>query len=83
MSQMKGKRMVDRRVFLIVLDSYGIGELPDAADFGDMGCNTLRSITASKEYAYVVLRVDDNEKCNACLIKNNVKILTPEDIAAV
>ena len=42
--------MVDRRVFLIVLDSYGIGELPDAATFGDAGCNTLRSIVASKEY---------------------------------
>ena len=42
--------MVDRRVFLIVLDSYGIGELPDAAAFGDAGCNTLRSITSSKEY---------------------------------
>lgn len=42
--------MVDRRVFLIVLDSYGIGELPDAAEFGDEGCNTLRSITSSKEY---------------------------------
>ena len=42
--------MVDRRVFLIVLDSYGIGELPDATDFGDEGSNTLRSITASKEY---------------------------------
>ena len=40
-------------------------------------------ITASKEYAYVVLRVDDNEKCNACLAKNNVRILNPEDIAAV
>ncbi len=42
--------MVDKRVFLIVLDSYGIGELPDAAAFGDAGCNTLRSITSSKEY---------------------------------
>lgn len=42
--------MVDRRVFLIVLDSYGIGELPDAADFGDEGSNTLRSIVKSKEY---------------------------------
>ena len=32
-SKMKGRQtMVDRRVFLIVLDSYGIGELPDAAD---------------------------------------------------
>lgn len=42
--------MVDRRVFLIVLDSYGIGELPDAADFGDVGSNTLRTITKSSEY---------------------------------
>lgn len=42
--------MADRRVFLIVLDSYGIGELPDAAEFGDEGSNTLRSITKSKEY---------------------------------
>ena len=42
--------MVDRRIFLIVLDSYGIGELPDAADFGDKGSNTLRSITKSAEY---------------------------------
>jgi len=31
------------RVFLIVLDSVGIGALPDAAAYGDAGCNTLRS----------------------------------------
>ncbi len=31
------------RVFLIVLDSFGVGEMPDAADFGDAGSNTLRS----------------------------------------
>ena len=51
MKTVKGENMVDRRVFLIVLDSYGIGELPDAAEFGDAGCNTLRSIVSSKEYA--------------------------------
>ena len=33
-----------RRVFLVVLDSYGIGYEPDAADFGDVGSNTLASI---------------------------------------
>ncbi len=33
-----------KRVFLIVLDSLGIGEAPDAADFGDKGANTLKSI---------------------------------------
>mgnify|MGYP004594849823 CR=1 FL=1 len=31
------------RVFLIVLDSVGIGEAPDAADYGDEGSNTLKA----------------------------------------
>ena len=33
-----------KRVFLIVLDSMGIGEMPDAARFGDEGSNTLGAI---------------------------------------
>ena len=33
-----------KRVFLIVLDSVGIGELPDAAKFGDEGSNTVGAI---------------------------------------
>ena len=36
-----------KRVFLIVLDSCGCGEMPDSADFGDAGSNTLRACTAS------------------------------------
>lgn len=32
-----------KRVFLIVLDSVGIGEEPDAADYGDVGSHTLRA----------------------------------------
>ncbi len=32
-----------KRVFLIVLDSCGIGELPDAAKYGDEGSNTLKA----------------------------------------
>ncbi|MBQ8737928.1 MAG: phosphopentomutase [Clostridia bacterium] len=36
-----------RRVFLVVLDSFGIGALPDASDFGDAGANTLSSIAKS------------------------------------
>ena len=31
------------RVFLIVLDSVGIGELPDADKYGDVGSNTLKA----------------------------------------
>ena len=36
-----------KRVFLIVLDSCGIGAAPDAAAFGDVGANTLRSCAAT------------------------------------
>ena len=32
------------RAVLIVLDSVGIGELPDAAEFGDEGTNTIRHV---------------------------------------
>ncbi len=37
-----------KRVFLIVLDSYGCGEMPDAADFGDKGASTIKSVASSK-----------------------------------
>ena len=36
-----------KRVFWIVLDSLGIGEMPDAAAYGDAGSNTLRSLAAT------------------------------------
>ncbi len=39
-----------KRVFLIVLDSCGIGEAPDAENFGDCGANTIKSISTSKEF---------------------------------
>lgn len=39
-----------KRVFVIVLDSYGIGFLPDADKFGDVGANTLASIVKSEKY---------------------------------
>ncbi|MDN5344893.1 MAG: phosphopentomutase [Clostridia bacterium] len=39
--------MVLDRVTLIVLDSVGVGELPDAGRFGDQGSNTLGNIAAT------------------------------------
>ena len=33
-----------KRIFVIVLDSLGIGELPDAGDFGDVGTDTFGHI---------------------------------------
>ena len=37
-----------KRAVIIVLDSVGIGELPDAADFGDVGSNTLVNIKKAR-----------------------------------
>lgn len=33
------------RVFLIVLDGVGVGELPDASNYGDQGSNTLGNLS--------------------------------------
>lgn len=40
-----------KRVFLIVLDSCGVGYEPDAADFGDVGANTLHTCSQSPKFA--------------------------------
>lgn len=38
---------MSKRIFLIVLDSFGIGEEPDAADYGDEGSDTLAAVARS------------------------------------
>ena len=43
--------MKAKRVFIIVLDSVGIGYAPDAADFGDHGANTMKRISASDKFS--------------------------------
>ncbi|MFA9424449.1 MAG: phosphopentomutase [Sedimentibacter sp.] len=37
------------RAVLIVLDSVGVGELPDAAEYGDVGSNTVKNIYKNVE----------------------------------
>ena len=39
-----------KRVFLIVLDSFGVGAEPDAAAFGDAGTNTLAAVEAHPDF---------------------------------
>ena len=43
---------MNRRVFVIVLDSFGIGDMPDAAAWGDEGSNTLCAC-ATSEYFHI------------------------------
>lgn len=39
-----------RRMFIIVLDSFGIGAMPDAAAYGDEGSNTLSAVAGSSRF---------------------------------
>ena len=39
-----------KRIFLIVLDSFGIGEMPDSSLYGDRGSNTLLSCFKQAEF---------------------------------
>ncbi len=41
-----------KRIFLIVLDSFGIGGAPDAARFGDEGSNTLAAVLSYSNDAF-------------------------------
>lgn len=40
-----------KRVFLIMLDSFGIGEMPDAKDFCDEGSNTIGAVAESPYFS--------------------------------
>lgn len=56
-----------KRVFLLVLDSLGIGGAKDADAYGDAGSNTLKSISKSSEFKIKTLKklglfnIDGNE----------------------
>lgn len=41
---------MEKRVFIIVLDSFGIGAMPDADKWGDEGSNTLGAIRKLREF---------------------------------
>ena len=45
-----------KRLFIIVLDSVGIGALPDAARFGDAGADTMRRISANENFSVPNMR---------------------------
>lgn len=41
------------RIFTIVIDSFGAGAMPDAADYGDAGTDTMGHISESVEEFYI------------------------------
>lgn len=41
-----------KRIFLIILDSVGVGEAKDAANFGDVGAHTLKHVVENTTHEY-------------------------------
>ncbi len=60
-----------KRIFLIVLDSFGIGNAPDAEKFGDLGANTLKSISKSEKFHITNLTKLGLCNINGVELKNN------------
>ncbi len=63
-----------KRIFLVVMDSVGAGELPDAADYGDKGSNTIAHIAESQNG----LNIPNLEKLGYANITNIKGLNKPE-----
>ena len=68
--------MKHNRIFLIVLDSFGIGNAPDAEIFNDSGANTLKSISKSEKF-----NISNLNKLGLCNIDGIELIKTDSPIA--
>lgn len=74
-----------KRVFLVVLDSFGIGNASDAADFGDKGSNTLGAVCDVKDFEVPNLsrmglfNIDDHsDKRIKKYVKKHADSISPE-----
>ena len=54
------------KVILIVTDSMGVGALPDAADYGDLGANTFGHILERKNLNIPNLKTVSYTHLNRC-----------------
>ncbi|MDR1028457.1 MAG: phosphopentomutase, partial [Clostridiales Family XIII bacterium] len=70
---MTNGRSAAERVTLIVLDSLGVGALPDAGEYGDAGAHTLAHILA----AAPDIRIPNLRKLGLCAIEGATGVLPP------
>src|SRR5947209_1542592 len=60
-----------RRAFVVVLDACGVGALPDAAEDGDAGANTLEHLAPGRPIAYT-------SQDSVLQIATHVDVMAPE-----
>ena len=78
-----------KRVFLIVLDSFGVGYAPDAADFGDVGANknfdsevTAKNALLNSAWHYRFFQFRHNGRVNIAYADGHVSSLTMAEAQA-
>ncbi|HHT39860.1 MAG: phosphopentomutase [Acholeplasmatales bacterium] len=70
-----------KRIFLIVMDSLGCGEAPDASDFNDVGANTIYHI--SEHYKLTIPHLQSLGYSNLTKIKDVAPIKDPRGVFGV
>lgn len=65
-----------RRIFIIVLDSLGVGAMPDSPAFGDTGVNTLEHISQSTD-TFQIPNLQKLGLANLCPLKQVEPVKTP------
>ncbi len=63
-----------KRIFLIVMDSLGIGEMPDAAAFDDVGADTLGHIAEHMEAADLSFKIPHLQELGVANLKQMKRI---------
>lgn len=65
-----------KRVFVIVMDSLGVGEMEDSPKFGDVGVNTLKHISESVE-TFEIPNLRKLGMANLCALKQVESVEKP------
>ncbi|MBR2809077.1 MAG: phosphopentomutase [Erysipelotrichaceae bacterium] len=66
-----------KRIFVIVLDSLGIGYDPESPKYNDEGANTLGHIFEATEGRYQIPNLQKMGLCNLTEVKNNYRVDDP------
>lgn len=65
-----------KRIFTVVVDSMGVGEMPDASEYGDFNVNTLGHISQSVD-SFKIPNLQKLGLANICNLKQVEKVQNP------
>lgn len=64
------------RIFVVVMDSLGVGAMPDSAEFGDVGVNTLEHISESVD-TFAIPNLQKLGLANLCSLRQAASVEHP------